>query len=1499
MLRPTTHLTSHTVDPHRPASLSGEAFRGGDRRTSGGIILPNDSVVYSSQESPAGLILPAERRYDPPYRPPHEEHRAGVMPKLFAYAEALHNKELEGEAFQNAALQLMELRDRSPDPLVQRQAKNLVIKHFKWKTNAQDWAMKAGPIEGPTRALNQHFQQMTERFQRGGAWEEQFLYPHLDTLEKNAARVETVPQETVASMVHGSRILRARADQNLDEEIRQKEPPENDHRWSQRISGMVQEWWRKGQFELSLNGSEVQPDQELDFHHLLTNPEAIVEVRGRQVEIRETRGPRGEEKDEIQKFLYRFSTLHQTRDQANAAWPELDELIATDPKQATHLLDRAVEMVFDDPGRQIHGARCLKNLLDACDERPALKTLIAPHAQRLSSLGELTRARGLYLKKDNLAGEDLARFYHSLLKQFPDLLTGELVERQLSPILFNNWGVNRAMPEVLEWLCEERPDLSDTVARQAINGEEGFPGKDTYQMLSMASKHGWKPQPEQLQWLVDWMTSPRCKEDSTILSEYYFALAGLAADLEERDPGCWDRFRTFNLDGQLQPVRHALLHMLVHDRKTDLSVLVPKEERTRGVGVEQLYRWLAPESDALTGNPGPGATLMAFAAQRFKADQSLEQQEPAVKKALVVLSALPRSPEVHGYFEELLEPYQATSPRDHVLGGVLDEYRARTFEPRALEALRRPGLSLEEKLSRAVDFVVLNQRGVGDKIFNSERLEQGLEAISECLADEDPKKLAQICSRQVGAAVAQAKDLKKENELPARTRAEVVLAVHLAAKDDSFLNQVKAELEGLSEKSSYGWDLLSSMKRKAASDRNELNWEMARAEVLAQPELKSQTERLLQYLVEDGARDDKAYDQYGELVKARGPVAQTARMLEHLKVATSYRQGQATTETQAKEILLARELIDRDPGRRELYHEALEPIWLTPLGEDPVGRTLQGLRRDRLYSLENQLWSRGDEEPLTEDQRLSVLEKGLRLGQAAGEEPERFTRDWRSYHQDEQHWTGKICALYPKHAHQHTAEVCLAIQSGQRERDEQLFHEVFESFGTPTRHAEIMRAFELVRWEADSGAEGEAAVQQVYTRFKSVVDGLRSSNSEARHQAYSKVANLGVIQGEPPRNQVDHLAYALALVHSTTEREHEWFNDFQRLLNDANDQVRQNPDFRNQVRAQALEIVGAPEPNFSEMSLLEQSRYHLLSTLSGELTECAPFTAKLQLAMERGDYPSLWNEVGGAHKVAHIEAGLEQLAEGQLSPRRQGEILEDIFAELRSFHGDQRKRLEEQTSDGWWKRLGQTQPESALALETLQPAFAEEGRRERSEWLQLEAYQALLRVTDTREQLPGMASRMAALKSSQGEAYEAESLAAVASSFTEATWAKEESRVFELLTRFSGSLDENSANQAVTSLVDHQPSRERGFLASAEQLSELLDEVQTFPMAWGVHRFIEKQVEKGMDREQARAEGLKLYVMGLEPDTLASHDPRPEAELDFEVDAEEIRVGSIALPVQY
>ena len=59
----------------------------------------------------------------PFYRPPHEEQRVKLMPSLFGLARALENRELKGEEFQKAATDLMMIRDRSPDPVLKRQAK--------------------------------------------------------------------------------------------------------------------------------------------------------------------------------------------------------------------------------------------------------------------------------------------------------------------------------------------------------------------------------------------------------------------------------------------------------------------------------------------------------------------------------------------------------------------------------------------------------------------------------------------------------------------------------------------------------------------------------------------------------------------------------------------------------------------------------------------------------------------------------------------------------------------------------------------------------------------------------------------------------------------------------------------------------------------------------------------------------------------------------------------------------------------------------------------------------------------------------------------------------------------------------------------------------------------------------------------------------------------------------------------------------------------------------
>lgn len=973
------------------------------------------------------------------------QHRAVTAPTVFALTRKLAAKELKDEAFQEAATRLHQIARESPDALTQDLAETALIKYFKWSDNATDWAVKLGPVKGPTQALERMVGQADP--DRSRNWfNATSLPPHLERLAE-AVEQAPLPKATLSVLARCARSFARRAEAELTETIREHESPDDDRAWSARATAILQRAWEFGDLVVACDGRPV-PLGGLDLAETLAG-DLRLEVREGMLDFRTPRSPSPELAALIKKIP------GWEKDPAPGV-DELSRLALEQPGEAARLVAELVELQLEN-GPLWNFNRLLKESA----ERPLMKALLEPHGSDLCTLAERTADR----ESGNLHDDTLVDYYLQLFSCLPELATPDTVEHQLKHL------GSLKLPELVGELCEGRPDLAAACARMALHEDESRPRYDAYRILRTAAEKGWEPQPQELQWIADRLVRVRVAEDQSILkTDASHDLLKLGATLAERFPGCWEEISTLDSQGVHRPVRKALLDILLNTPETDLDRYNPGG--SFGRNVRDAYKWLSPEPDRSLA-----ATLLAHA-EKARPGLSLREQPDLVKKSIAMLGNLPLAAEDEERLVERLRPLSTTAHGHRVLNDIVDRYRVSHYEPEAVKAFQKPGLSLEERVEKGVDFVLINQEGFAPyRLEHKERMRSGLEAFSEALAGHSEAELTALCVGLVRDVNAEAVKYEKASDLPPRFKAKLLLTGQVASGNSARMDRFLNELAPLREKKSYG--VIEDMLATFDSVRVDLDWADVKEAILARESLGEQADGIRAYLnrPDGGGRPHEALKLFTELVGQKGAAAPTAWMVQLLTpVLDGYGPGQTRTSAHAVEVKMAEELVGDDEERRKLYETMLDPFLLGPLGDDPVGYRLH---RARNVIIDRSEWPLMDRDRPGEE-RLKLLKQAWRYAVADGNDSvDKLSRSfvtWRDEH--DQHWSSKLIARFPDcKDNELLARLCLSVDAhGDPQRDLELFGEVFEKLNGPDRPAEILQGFERARAALEAGADRERAL---------------------------------------------------------------------------------------------------------------------------------------------------------------------------------------------------------------------------------------------------------------------------------------------------------------------------------------------------------------------------------------------------------------------------------------
>lgn len=413
-----------------------------------------------------------------------------------------------------------------------------------------------------------------------------------------------------------------------------------------------------------------------------------------------------------------------------------DPLAGLEPESASVLAGALVEEVLARV-TDSEAIKYLDGLLKACPEDPPLAAALRPHLEGLRELARHGRSRNV-LGPDSCSSvaEPTMSYYGHLMKAFPEVLDERFV-RQLEPLFFDSHGQAADSTSVrLQEVWKAHPELVDCSVKMVLRGLEQspvVPQSASWRFFTAAGKAGWKPDRLERDFLVHWLAAlPDPNQDTGRLALWdsgcFESAVETLASFVERDPGFLDGLTLADRQGQLRPVRDALLSHLLETPGADERYAANENWSAA------LFQLLAPRVDE---------QLESRLLQPLEGDlagrTSLLELSSEQRNRLSVLACIPLSQAATQRLGQLLE--SALPFEQGHLNRLLERYRSPRLETH-LADFQAPGVSSEERLeaSRRAQHLYLHHNY---QIYQfNERFQAALKSLDPAAADRLEAHLA-------------------------------------------------------------------------------------------------------------------------------------------------------------------------------------------------------------------------------------------------------------------------------------------------------------------------------------------------------------------------------------------------------------------------------------------------------------------------------------------------------------------------------------------------------------------------------------------------------------------------------------------------------------------------------------------------------------------------------------------------------------------------------------
>lgn len=439
--------------------------------------------------------------------------------------------------------------------LVERElAKDLHFNLIKYNDNVDDWCNKIGPQRGPSQVLNRMNNQLDPWHADRIVIEKDNTEPFLERLEENVT-YEPLEEGTLKAVSFLAHTWFRRAETELKDEIRQKEPAQVDLERGERLVGLLNRWWQAGKLEVVREGRRVLPGAE-DLVPLLKS--GRLPVRGNRIEIPPPEAPLPRElADEIFKGI-----KHWDEEAEQPGFERLMELTTSDPKTATDVL----RVGLSSQGRR--DLDMFNHLLAKSQQHESLKDCfrpLLPQIRRVIRDAEATDR----VASNNLVGAAHVRLVANVARVFPEQIDEDYLEHEFKPLV--TCGELNTMQDAFELVAEvekDFPRLREVAVDAVLDGHQD----DRSQFLldyglktaSRAIEEGYRVDQKQVDYLLSELVFPlsmRDKSASQVPNGYSEAFELLTL-LDKQGQIKLDELAVPAPDGQVKPVRRAVFERI-------------------------------------------------------------------------------------------------------------------------------------------------------------------------------------------------------------------------------------------------------------------------------------------------------------------------------------------------------------------------------------------------------------------------------------------------------------------------------------------------------------------------------------------------------------------------------------------------------------------------------------------------------------------------------------------------------------------------------------------------------------------------------------------------------------------------------------------------------------------------------------------------------------------------------------------------------------------------
>lgn len=681
---------------------------------------------------------------------------------LLTLREGLVNKTLSVEEFQAGAKLALSQAHDNPDFFTRRIARLVLYPHFEWPNKIQDACLKEGELNFCRRYFSRTEHNIVGPFARD-------KYHTGENYRAALQKASSVApdQETVIGVASFGHNFARRSRMELKEGLREKEPVEFDLELARLASKVLSHWEKHGCLEIR---GKVED--------LLTNRPV---VHDGEIPVLDLTG-----QGEMPAWPGQQSVLKDMN-----AWDQHPEelerglkgLVAMGPEGVNALVARASHPLADHDD-----ARRVGNALVGARSHPELKRWLEPHLPALSRHVTDSYARN-NLCNNNLVGEGNARLVRKLVGTFPELVTPEYFRTEvMSLALADELNTGYKGAEIAAELWKERPELRDLamqcVVEQPEHKQTFFLDHTAQRVMEHAVRDGWKPSPEQTDWMASWLYIQPGDEYYLHSSGTYKVAVKAAASIE---PRALAGVELPDRQGKMVPLVEALLDQVAHagNFRDNLAALVEGKR-----GLEDLLLVLKNQTD-----PAQADRLHAELKSAHARAGSVASLDPAAQVKLAVLSHLPGGDERLGALlaGDIKSENQAFKP-------LLDRLLRAPARAELLERLKEPELPASEVMKLGTQALELSL------LMGAKEAEEAGARLTEALSKASPVALHEQGSRLLQQVLGALKPAERHADVRVETRSHLAALCPLLKLDADLRRQAGPLVEVVKRLDDTGWE---------------------------------------------------------------------------------------------------------------------------------------------------------------------------------------------------------------------------------------------------------------------------------------------------------------------------------------------------------------------------------------------------------------------------------------------------------------------------------------------------------------------------------------------------------------------------------------------------------------------------------------------------------------------------------------------------------------------